>query len=67
MRKTLEFGELIIEIDGWGGVHIDWSDSDDMDENVALSPLVMEEIDNARRDVLEETNDDSTQTTETDD
>lgn len=52
MSELLEFGDLEVKVDGWGGVHIDWSECEDMGGNVGLSPLMMEEIEKARHEVL---------------
>jgi len=50
VEQTLEYGELTVEIDNWCGVHIDMPDGVDV---VSLSPLMMHDIEQARKDVLD--------------
>jgi len=52
--KTIEHGDLEIEIDGWGGVHFDFSECDDITEMMSLSPPVIEDIIETRDVVLKE-------------
>lgn len=53
MRATIDHGDLEIGIDGWGGVYFDWSECDDVDESLALSPAILEEIEMKRHAVLD--------------